>query len=91
MIQEVTGLREGPDGGIGRASILPECPRECLFIHVHLVTNNFRHIYTYITNITLLYIHCYKNTFIHTSYKIHILLWKKESNMKSSLKKLAVK
>ena len=41
MVQEVTGLREGPDGGIGRASILPECPRECLFVHVYLVINNF--------------------------------------------------
>ena len=49
-------FREGSDGCIGRASILPECPRECLFVHVHLVTNNFMHIYTYNTNITFLYI-----------------------------------
>ena len=69
MVQEVTALREGPDGGIGVSSILLECPREvgnvCLFTYIWWLTILDISILTILT--LLFYTYC-----IHTeTYKIH--------------------
>ena len=84
MVQEVTALREGPDGGIGVSRILIECPREvgnaCLFTYIWwlllctiLFTNTFIHTLS-IQKLTKYIITDLHTKYIHTykiqSYKI---------------------